>query len=65
LLAYFAYVPNVEQTDFALHGIVLMMTLIPGFFHTVMGLLMFKYRINDGYYAQVKEEMGAKGYVAV
>jgi GPH family glycoside/pentoside/hexuronide:cation symporter len=65
LLAYFAYVPNVEQTGFALHGIVLMMTLIPGFFHTVMGLLMFKYRINDGYYAQVKEEMGAKGYVAV
>ncbi|MYM24383.1 MFS transporter [Duganella sp. FT135W] len=65
LLAYFAYVPNVEQTDFALHGIVLMMTLLPGFFHTVMGLLMFKYRINDDYYSEVKQQMGAKGYVAV
>ncbi|GJJ00053.1 MFS transporter [Duganella rhizosphaerae] len=65
LLTHFAYVPNVQQTAYALHGIVLMMTLIPGFFHTVMGLLMFKYRINDEYYTEVKAEMGVKGYVAV
>ena len=64
LLTYFEYHPNHEQTAFAMHGIVLMLTLIPGFFHTVMGLLMFKYRINDGYYAQVKQDMQAKGYVA-
>jgi len=65
LLTYFQYQPNVEQTPFALHGIVLMLTLIPGFFHTVMGLLMFKYRLNDKYYTEVKEQMGAKNYVAV
>ncbi|TFW22789.1 MFS transporter [Duganella callida] len=65
LLSYFQYQPNVEQTPFALHGIVLMLTLIPGFFHTIMGLLMFKYRLNDDYYAQVKQAMGVKGYVAV
>jgi GPH family glycoside/pentoside/hexuronide:cation symporter len=64
LLTYFQYQPNHEQTPFALHGIVLMLTLIPGFFHTVMGLLMFKYRISDAYYTEVKQQMG-KAYVAV
>ena len=65
LLTHFEYHPNQEQTAFALHGIVLMLTLIPGFFHTVMGLLMFKYRINDTYYGEVKAKMGSKEYVAV
>ena len=64
LLTYFQYQPNHEQTPFALHGIVLMLTLIPGFFHTVMGLLMFKYRISDEYYIEVKQQMG-QAYVAV
>jgi GPH family glycoside/pentoside/hexuronide:cation symporter len=57
LLTYFQYEPNHEQTAFALHGIVLMVTLIPGFFHTLMGLLMFRYRVTDAYYAQVKKQM--------
>lgn len=57
LLTYFQYEPNHEQTAFALHGIVLMVTLIPGFFHTLMGLLMFRYRVTDEYYAQVKKQM--------
>jgi GPH family glycoside/pentoside/hexuronide:cation symporter len=65
LLTYFEYKPNHEQTAFALHGIVLMVTLIPGFFHTVMGLLMFKYRVTDEYYTEVKKQMGAQSYVAV
>ncbi|WP_332852016.1 MFS transporter [Duganella sp. S19_KUP01_CR8] len=65
LLTYFEYQPNHEQTAFALHGIVLMLTLIPGFFHTVMGLLMFKYRVTDEYYMQVKHQMNVQTYVAV
>ena len=65
LLTYFEYQPNHEQTAFALHGIVLMLTLIPGFFHTVMGLLMFKYRVTDEYYTQVKQQMNVQSYVAV
>jgi GPH family glycoside/pentoside/hexuronide:cation symporter len=65
LLTYFEYQPNHEQSAFALHGIVLMLTLIPGFFHTLMGLLMFKYRIDDAYYTQVKTQMGVQGHVAV
>ena len=64
LLTYFQYVPNQEQSDFSLMGIALMLSIIPGFFHALMGLLMFLYRINDGYYAGLKNTMRAKGYIA-
>lgn len=64
LLTYFQYIPNQAQSDFSLMGIALMLSIIPGFFHTVMGLLMFKYRINDTYYGEIKDEMKAKGYIA-
>ncbi|MEB0032228.1 MFS transporter [Undibacterium sp. RTI2.1] len=64
LLSYFNYQANQEQTQFALTGIVLMFSVIPGVFHFIMGLLMFKYRINDDYYSGVKDEMRTKGYVA-
>ena len=64
LLTYFNYQPNQEQAPFALTGIALMLTVIPGFFHFVMGMLMFKYRISDVYYSEVKEEMRTHGYVA-
>ncbi|HSX51447.1 MAG TPA: MFS transporter [Cellvibrio sp.] len=64
LLTYFQYVPNQAQSDFSLMGIALMLSIIPGFFHALMGLLMFMYRINDGYYAELKTEMRAKGYIA-
>ena len=64
LLTYFDYQPNHEQTQFALTGIVLMFTIIPGAFHFIMGMLMFKYRINDAHYNQVKIEMGVREYAA-
>jgi GPH family glycoside/pentoside/hexuronide:cation symporter len=64
LLTYFNYQPNQEQTPFALTGIALMLSIIPGFFHFLMGLLMFKYRISDTYYTGVKAEMKSQGYVA-
>ncbi|CAN7270302.1 MFS transporter [Pseudoduganella sp. LjRoot289] len=64
LLTYFNYQPNQEQTQFALTGIALMLSVIPGFFHFIMGLLMFKYRISDAYYTGVKAEMKSHGYVA-
>ena len=57
LLTHFNYQPNQAQSAYALHGIVLMMSLIPGAFHLVMGLLMFKYHISDAYYTEVKTEM--------
>jgi GPH family glycoside/pentoside/hexuronide:cation symporter len=64
LLTYFNYQPNQEQTPFALTGIALMLSIIPGFFHFLMGMLMFKYRISDAYYTEVKAEMKSQGYVA-
>jgi glycoside/pentoside/hexuronide:cation symporter, GPH family len=64
LLTYFDYQPNHEQTQFALNGIALMLSVIPGVFHLAMGLLMFKYRISDEYYLGVKEQMQASGLVA-
>jgi GPH family glycoside/pentoside/hexuronide:cation symporter len=64
LLDYFNYQPNQEQSALALQGIALMLSVIPGFFHFLMGVLMFKYRISDDYYSTVKEDMRAQGYAA-
>lgn len=64
LLDVFQYQPNQEQSALALQGIALMLSVIPGFFHFLMGLLMFKYRISDDYYSTVKEDMRAQGYAA-
>ena len=64
LLTYFNYQPNQAQTPQALTGIAMMLSVIPGFFHFVMGMLMFKYRISDTYYTTVKDDMRTLGYVA-
>ena len=64
LLTFFDYQPNAEQSAHALHGIALMLTVIPGFFHFLMGILMFKYRISDDYYIQVKADMHSQGTLA-
>src|SRR5690606_7500393 len=48
LLAGFGYVPDQPQSETALNGIALMLTLIPGVFHALMGGVMFFYRITDG-----------------
>jgi len=52
LLNYYKYIPDQPQTDFTLNGIALMLSIIPGLFHVVMGLLMFKYKITDRYYRE-------------
>jgi GPH family glycoside/pentoside/hexuronide:cation symporter len=54
LLTAFNYEAGVEQTPLTLTGIALMLTVISGVFHVVMGLLMFRYRITDRYYNQMK-----------
>ena len=50
LLATFEYVPDQAQSAFTLTGIALMLSVIPGVFHGIMGGLMFFYRITDEYY---------------
>ena len=64
LLTYFQYQPNQVQSATAMTGIALMLTVIPGCFHFIMGALMFKYRISDDYYNAVKADMRSRGYVA-
>lgn len=58
LLDFFEYVPNAEsQSEFALLGIALMLTVIPGIFHVIMGGLMFRYKITDSYYEKIKTKL--------
>jgi GPH family glycoside/pentoside/hexuronide:cation symporter len=57
LLAGFNYVPDRPQSHFTLTGIALMLTIIPGAFHVLMGGLMYLYRITDAYYNQFKGQI--------
>ncbi|MGJ4804146.1 MFS transporter [Luteimonas sp. SDU82] len=57
LLAWFGYVADQAQSPQSLNGIALMLTIIPGLFHALMGGVMFFYRITDGYYAQIKQKI--------
>lgn len=65
LLTYYDYVADVPQSAFTLTGIALMLSIIPGAFHFVMGLLMFRYRITDEFYHAMMRGEGAKpGFTA-
>lgn len=57
LLDFFGYLPDGEQTKFALMGIALMLTVIPGVFHAIMGGMMFRYKITDDYYEVIKQKI--------
>lgn len=50
LLTYFKYIPNVAQSSNSMMGITLMLTIIPGVFHLLTGIIMFKYVITERYY---------------
>ncbi len=66
LLDHFNYVANETQSALTLTGIALMLTLIPGAFHVVVGLLMFRYRITDKfYYAMMRQPVAAGAPPAV
>jgi GPH family glycoside/pentoside/hexuronide:cation symporter len=58
MLTYYKYQPDVVQSAFTLNGIALLLTVIPGVFHLLMGLLMFRYFITDKYYnEQIREQV--------
>ncbi len=59
LLAYFNYEPAPAQSDFTLTGIALMLTIIPGLFHYLVGMLMKKYIITDEKYQSLLAELDA------
>ncbi|WP_160152432.1 MFS transporter [Microbulbifer sp. ALW1] len=54
LLTYFGYEAGETQSEFTLTGIALMLTIIPGLFHFLLGLLMRKFVITDAYYTALK-----------
>jgi GPH family glycoside/pentoside/hexuronide:cation symporter len=54
LLDFFEYIPDSIQSEKTLLGLALMLTIIPGVFHVIMGLLMFRYKITDEYYETIK-----------
>lgn len=57
LLDFFGYIPDTAQSETALLGIALMLTIIPGVFHMLMGGLMFNYKITDKYYETIKAKL--------
>ncbi|WP_445738378.1 MFS transporter [Mariniflexile sp.] len=54
LLDFFGYIPDGVQSETVLIGLSLMLTIIPGVFHVIMGGLMFRYKITDEYYETIK-----------
>lgn len=65
LLTYFRYQPDVAQSDFTLTGLALLLTAIPGVFHLGMGLLMYRYKITDARYLEIKEQLAAQGKLVI
>lgn len=57
LLDFFEYNPDGVQNETALVGLALMLTIIPGVFHVIMGGLMFRYKITDEYYETIKKKL--------
>ncbi|UTF61578.1 MFS transporter [Gilvimarinus sp. DA14] len=55
LLTFFGYQAGEQQTELALTGIALMLTVIPGVFHTLLGLVLYKYKITDRFYNEMVE----------
>ncbi|EKE72315.1 MFS transporter [Gallaecimonas xiamenensis] len=55
LLTFFNYEPDQVQSGYTLNGLALMLTIIPGVFHFLMGLLMYRYRITDRFYQEIKK----------
>ena len=57
LLSYFKYQADVEQSEFTLNGIALLVTVIPAIFHLAIGLIMRKYFISNEYYDEIASDL--------
>ncbi|MGC4074978.1 MAG: MFS transporter [Nibricoccus sp.] len=64
LLDHFGYVANQVQTETAMNGLALMLTVIPGAFHILVGLLMYGYRVNDRYYHAMMQRQASSATAA-
>jgi GPH family glycoside/pentoside/hexuronide:cation symporter len=57
MLTYYHYEADKVQSAFTLNGIALLLTVIPGVFHLIVGLLMYRYFITDKYYNEKIREL--------
>lgn len=64
LLDHFGYVANQVQSPATLAGIALMLTVIPGVFHLLVGLVMFRYKVTDAFYHAMQRERSAAAGVS-
>jgi glycoside/pentoside/hexuronide:cation symporter, GPH family len=64
-LDFILYTPDTVQNTDTLKCLAMLLTVIPGFFHLAMGLLMYKYFITDKFYNEKIRELvthdGAEG----
>lgn len=60
LLAYFGYVANAAQTPRALHGIMLLFSVLPGAFALLSGLAIFFYPLDEPQVKQMERELAVR-----
>jgi GPH family glycoside/pentoside/hexuronide:cation symporter len=60
LLMVFSYVPNVTQTETALLGIKLLVSIIPGVLYMSCAAFMFFYTIDSDMIDRMKRELDAR-----
>jgi len=64
LLSYYGFKPNVEQAPETIQGIKNMMSIVPGIFALLSGLIMLFYKLNDKKMKVIMADLSGKGNVA-
>ncbi|MDB4485613.1 MFS transporter [bacterium] len=57
LLAYYGYIANVDQSETASHGILLMFSVIPGILTILTGIVLFWYNLSDDEVDKIAAEL--------
>jgi GPH family glycoside/pentoside/hexuronide:cation symporter len=60
MLAIFKFVPNIEQTDTAITGIKLMISVFPGILYMSCAILLFFYTIDQKTNLQIQKDLEAR-----
>lgn len=60
ILEYHGFMANVEQTDYALYGIKMLMSFYPALFGVVGGLVMIFYPLKNSVMIQIEEDLAAR-----
>ncbi len=60
LLSFFGFVANVEQTPRAVHGIVILFSLLPALFGGLSGLAILFYKLDEPTVKQIERDLAAR-----